>query len=85
MCYDKKRTQEIEAEVEAFLKKRSKSNRKLARDVAEWVDIAVSSSCRKSEKLEGGRGGGHVTGDVSSVPTGDIEIDDDDTDGSWHR
>ena len=31
-------------EIDNFLKKRNKSNRKLARDVAEWVDLAVSRS-----------------------------------------
>ena len=75
LIYDKNKALEIEREVDAFLKKRSKSNRKLARDVAEWVDLAVSSSCRKNVTEEAERGG------LSSVSIEDIEIDDDGSDG----
>jgi hypothetical protein len=56
-------------EIENFLEKRNKSNRKLARDVAEWVDIAVSQSH------------GHPTADAVDpsydTEIGDLEIEND--------
>ena len=41
---DPHKSREMIKEIEDFLKKRYKSNRKLARDVAEWVDLAVNRS-----------------------------------------
>lgn len=56
-------------EIEYFLEKRNKSNRKLARDVAEWVDVAVSQSH------------GHPTANAVDQPydteLGDLEIEND--------
>jgi Holliday junction resolvase-like predicted endonuclease len=56
-------------EIEYFLEKRNISNRKLARDVAEWVDIAVSQS----------HGHPTATADDPSYDTeiGDLDIEND--------
>ena len=68
---DSIKSQEMIKEIESFCKKRNKSNRKLARDVAEWVDMAVNSSH-----------GNETTKPIESYPTshtefGDLEIEND--------
>lgn len=66
---DPPKSRQMIKEIERFLKKRNKSNRKLARDVAEWVDIAVSQS----------HGGVTVNSVDPSCDTGfgDLEIEND--------
>lgn len=66
------KSREMIKEIENFCKKRNKSNRKLARDVAEWVDMAVN----KSQKNETAKS-------IESYPSshtefGDLEIENDD-------
>lgn len=57
-------------DIDLFLKIRNKSNRKLARDVAEWVDVALSASQPKNESTQG-----H---DQLLASGEDLEIDNDD-------
>ena len=47
---DSKKSSELFREIDAFVSKRKKSNRKLARDVAEWVDQAVRIAAESKEK-----------------------------------
>ena len=44
---DPKKSRELLQEIENFIIKRNKSNKKLARDVAEWVDKAVQMSVER--------------------------------------
>lgn len=47
---DSKKSSELFREIDAFVSKRKKSNRKLARDVAEWVDQAVRIAAESKER-----------------------------------
>ena len=59
-------------EIDAFLAKRKKSNRKLARDVAEWVDQAVRIAAENTRKSK-----------VRN--SADLEVEDDDEDGGQQQ
>jgi hypothetical protein len=68
--FDTQKSNEIMKDVESFIKIRNKSNRKLARDVAEWVDVALSASHTKNE---------NTTGHDQLLAAGeDLEVDNDD-------
>jgi hypothetical protein len=57
-------------DIELFIKIRNKSNRKLARDVAVWVDVALSASHTKNE---------NTAGDDQLLAAGeDLEVENDD-------
>ena len=68
---DSIKSREMIKEIENFCKKRNKSNRKLARDVAEWVDMAVNSSQNKTAKSIESYSSSHTE-------FGDLEIENDD-------
>ena len=61
-------------EIDAFLAKRKKSNRKLARDVAEWVDQAVRIAAENTRKSK-----------VRNSADLEVEDDDDDEDGGQQQ
>ena len=66
---DPLKSREMIKEIENFLKKRNISNRKLARDVAEWVDIAVSQS---QDSVTA-----HSVDPSYDTVSGDLEIEND--------
>ena len=66
---DSQKSQEIMKDVESFVKIRNKSNRKLARDVAEWVDVAMTASQNNNKSSN------H---NLLSASEEDLEIDNDD-------
>jgi hypothetical protein len=68
--FDTQKSNEIMKDIELFIKIRNKSNRKLARDVAEWVDVALSASHPKNEDTSDRR---------QLLAAGeDLEVDNDD-------
>ena len=66
---DPHKSREMIKEIEDFLKKRYKSNRKLARDVAEWVDLAVNRS-------QGSENANSIN-PSNDTECGDLEIEND--------
>lgn len=69
--FDSQKSNEIIKDIELFIKIRNKSNRKLARDVAEWVDVALTASHAKNNNSPGQH--------ELLNPGEDLEIDSDDT------
>lgn len=71
---DSMKSHEMTKEIENFCKKRNKSNRKLARDVAEWVDMAVNSS----QSTHRNETANSIESNSSSFAEfGDLEIEND--------
>jgi len=51
---DERRAAALKKDIDSFLKERKKTNRKLARDVAAWVETAMLSSQAVSESKAAG-------------------------------
>ena len=62
----------INSEVDSFLTRRQKSNRKLTRDVAQWVETAMQISAEKKSSTSGG-GAGSMDVDDITIDFGDEE------------
>lgn len=71
---DTKKSSELLKEIDLFLSKRNRSNRKLARDVADWVDQAmqISSENKEKEKLKSDSTGA----DTDIIVASDCDCDD---------
>jgi hypothetical protein len=73
---DRPKADQLLREIDAFCLKRQKSNRKLAKDVAAWVETAMKINADKQQARSGGPHGAMRAEDV------DIDMDfDDEEDG----
>jgi hypothetical protein len=72
--------EQLNAEIEAFLKKRQKSNRQLAANVAKWVETAMNTNAElkasggQDETLidDDGEDAGHRTENIDSYLEDDL-------------
>ena len=70
--FDESKATLLLKEIEAFMTRRKKSNRKLARDVAEWVDTAMKISVDRKKSQEN-------SVEITNIDNGDIHLDFDDS------
>jgi hypothetical protein len=71
----------LQKEIQAHKEKTAKTNRKLARDIAKWVDTAMSTSAQPKAQASSSCGGDGDDDDLGVVGEGDDEDGVDDTKG----
>jgi hypothetical protein len=70
--YDATKASALQREIQAHKEKTARSNRKLARDIASWVDTAMSASSKP-----GAGGGGRSAAAAGSGEDGDVGVLDE--------
>lgn len=76
--YDATKAAALQKEIQAFREKAAKSNRKLARDIASWVESAMSTP---DSALQGGAKGSKGPRGSKGVANADLDILDEYGDG----
>jgi hypothetical protein len=71
----------LQKEIQAHKEKTAKTNRKLARDIAKWVDTAMSTSAQPKAQASSSCGGDGDDDDLGVVGVGVEEDGVDDTKG----
>jgi hypothetical protein len=79
--YDALKAAALQKEIQSHKEKTAKTNRKLARDIAKWVDTAMSTSAQPKAQASSSCGGDGDDDDLGVVGEGEDEDGVDDTKG----